>query len=118
MNAGCPYPYYYQASTEDLKEIRIDALPLGAMLNSKYELVELQLESGDSLVFCSDGIIEAENEMQDILGYDETMSCVKKSIQSSDSGDEVVQKIFEKVDQHSGVIEQTDDQTVIVVRYA
>jgi len=118
MNAGCPYPYYYQDSTEELKEIRIDALPLGAMLNSKYELVELQLEIGDSLVFCSDGIIEAENEMQDILGYDETMSCVKKSIQSSDSGDEVVQKIFEKVDQHSGVIEQTDDQTVIVVRYA
>mgnify|MGYP001232958232 FL=1 len=56
--------------------------------------------------------------MQDILGYDETMSCVKKSIQDSDSGYEVVRKIFEKVDQHLGVIEQTDDQTVIVVRYA
>ena len=116
MNAGCPYPYYYQASTGVLKEITIDALPLGAMLNSKYDLVELQLESGDSLVFCSDGIIEAENEMQDILGYDETMSCVKQFIQNSDSGDEVVRKIFEKVDQHSGVVEQTDDQTVIIVR--
>ena len=58
-NGGCPYPYFYKASDQSVDELNLSAFPLGVRDGSTYEVLEVPLDSGDVIVFCSDGIIEA-----------------------------------------------------------
>ncbi|MBI2505707.1 MAG: SpoIIE family protein phosphatase, partial [Candidatus Latescibacteria bacterium] len=57
-NAGCPYPYHDRAAAGEVVELQLDAYPLGVRPDTAYKVIEVQLEPGDRVVFCSDGIID------------------------------------------------------------
>ena len=45
----------------------MDAYPLGVLSDTAYRAIEVGLEPGDYVVFCSDGIIEVANVEGDIF---------------------------------------------------
>lgn len=47
----------------EITEPQVDAYPLGARVGTTYKAIETQLETGDCLVFCADGIMAALKEM-------------------------------------------------------
>ena len=58
-NAGIPYPIIKRGE-DDVEEISIDGLPLGAFKSSEYEETPpIELKSGNTIVLFSDGITEA-----------------------------------------------------------
>jgi phosphoserine phosphatase RsbU/P len=64
-NAGHLPPYL------DGKEVDVPgALPLGAKSGTRYETVRFQLPRGSRLTFYSDGIVEAQNAMGELFGFD------------------------------------------------
>ena len=71
-NGGCPYPYHFQEESGEMIELQVDAYPLGVSPGTKYPVVETQLQTGDQVVFCSDGIAEAENVSGEQFGYERT----------------------------------------------
>ncbi len=84
VNGGCPYPYLFRAETGEVLELQADAYPLGITPHTDYLAVEEQLCPGDYVVFCSDGIIEADDGTGRQFGFDRTAETVRACTPRSD----------------------------------
>ena len=115
-NGGCPPLYHFQAKTGEVVELETDAYPLGVRADTDYQAIEAQLEPGDWLVFCSDGIPEVENELEEQLGYERTLDVIQQACVEDLSAEETIDRIFEVVNAFRGEADQEDDMTCVVVR--
>ena len=115
VNGGCPYPYHYRAATGNTAELMLDALPLGLRAGSEYGALECELEVGDRVVFCSDGIIEAQDEDEQIFGFERTQDAVNRLSSMGLPAAQIIEELLREVDAFRGGAEQHDDQTVLVV---
>lgn len=52
------------------------SLPLGVMADARYDELDLHLREGDSLVFYTDGVVEARNEAGELYGFNRTSALV------------------------------------------
>ena len=114
-NSGCPYPYLYRAVGGSLTEVTSGALPLGLRPNQNYSAQEFSLEPGDRLVFCSDGIVEAANEVGEIFGFARLEEILEDACKRNLGANELVNHVFSVVGSFGGAVDQQDDQTIVVV---
>jgi len=112
-NAGLPYPIVKRG--KKVWELEVNGLPLGVMNDAEYTELSLDLEAGDFVVFYSDGIIEATNEMEEMY-QTERLIKVLQEIDLSLSANEMVDRILQDVTMFVGEVEQSDDITLVVVR--
>jgi serine phosphatase RsbU (regulator of sigma subunit) len=69
-NAGHDLPYRRTASsTAAAEELRATGMPLGLMPGMGYEEKEIVLEGGESILFYSDGLVEAHDPQRDMFGF-------------------------------------------------
>jgi serine phosphatase RsbU (regulator of sigma subunit) len=115
-NGGCPYTYHFRAASGDVAELQVDAYPLGVRANSVYASVEVSLEPGDYLVFCSDGIIEAENRSGELFGFERTADAIRNGCRQGVSSEALVQQVIAAAKGFAGETAQGDDQTIVAVR--
>jgi serine phosphatase RsbU (regulator of sigma subunit) len=115
-NGGCPYLYHYQSSTREIVELRVDAYPLGVSADSEYSIVETSFQSGDCLIFCSDGVIEVANEQDEMLGYDRVAALVQQTCREDLSAGEILDRILDAAQTFRGETSQADDMTCVVIR--
>ena len=115
VNGGCPYPYHYKAATGKTHELVLSALPLGVRAESKYGALECDLEVGDRVVFCSDGIIEAQDEDDQIFGFERTLDSVNRFASMGLSAPKIIDALLQESDAFRGLSDQHDDQTILVI---
>jgi serine phosphatase RsbU (regulator of sigma subunit)/predicted ester cyclase len=60
-NAGHDLPYLRGRSSDDAEELSARGMPLGLMPEMSYEEKEIVLDAGDSVLFYSDGLVEAHD---------------------------------------------------------
>jgi serine phosphatase RsbU (regulator of sigma subunit)/anti-sigma regulatory factor (Ser/Thr protein kinase) len=65
-NAGHPTPY--QRTSGGPVELRARGMPLGLFPDMPYDEKETTLAPGDSLIFYSDGLVEAHNPKEEMFG--------------------------------------------------
>jgi hypothetical protein len=76
-NAGHLPPYI------NGKELALDgALPLGALPDISFPTMRFQLAEGESMLFVSDGVIEARNSSGELFGFDRTRSLSSQPAES------------------------------------
>ena len=114
-NGGCPYPYHYQSANGEVSEIQIDAYPLGICSDTPYSVVEIQLAPGDRVVFCSDGIIEAENPSGEPFGFERTSETIGKGCSRDLTATQLLDYLISEVKTFTGETPQGDDQTVVIL---
>ncbi|MGB1893814.1 MAG: PP2C family protein-serine/threonine phosphatase, partial [Candidatus Latescibacterota bacterium] len=117
-NGGCPYPYFYKASDQSVDELNLSAFPLGVRDGSTYEVLEVPLDSGDVIVFCSDGIIEAAGKGDELFGFERVARIVGDAGIEGSNAEQIIDSLFSELDAFSDGYEQDDDQTIVVVRAA
>jgi serine phosphatase RsbU (regulator of sigma subunit) len=66
-NAGHNLPYLRHG--DSVVELRATGMPLGLMTGTNYEEKEARLQPGDSVLFYSDGLIEAHNPRREMFGF-------------------------------------------------
>jgi serine phosphatase RsbU (regulator of sigma subunit) len=115
-NGGCPYPFHYRANSSEITELQVDAYPLGVRPDTSYQTTEVQLQSGDFIIFCSDGIIEAGNGEGDIYGFEQTAETIRQGCSEDLSAEALIDRVISEVKTFSGETPQGDDQTMVVVR--
>ena len=115
-NGGCPYPYHFRASMGEITELQVDAYPLGVRVESSYPVIEVQLGPEDRVVFCSDGVIEAENSVGEIFGFEQTAETIRKGCQEGLSASALLDRIIGEVKAFAGDTPQGDDQTIVVLQ--
>jgi len=115
VNAGHNPPLLFKQGEASCRKLEAGGLILGAMPTMDgYDGSSVTLETGDTLVFYTDGITEALDEKRE-QEYDEDrlIKCIKANLHQS-SG-EIMQAIIDDVDRFSANI-QYDDVTLIVVK--
>jgi serine phosphatase RsbU (regulator of sigma subunit) len=91
-----------------------DNFPLGILDEADYRETEVWLPPGDTIVFYTDGIVEAMNKQEEIFGFERLLEIVKAG--ASMTADEMHREILDSVNRFSGGAAQHDDLTVIVMK--
>ena len=86
---------------------------MGILEEAEYVETRLNLQSGDKVIFYTDGIVEALNEREEIFGFDRLIDVVERA--GSASSDELLKKVLQEVRTFAGQALQHDDITIIVV---
>jgi serine phosphatase RsbU (regulator of sigma subunit) len=70
-NAGHDLPYRRKVGriSEGAEELRATGMPLGLMPGMGYEEKEVVLEAGESVLFYSDGLVEAHDVHREMFGF-------------------------------------------------
>ena len=116
-NAGFPLPVLIRNGTA--LPLAVRGVPLGLFTPSSYDPLRLQLQSGDIVVFCSDGIHEQANGSGEEFGLPRLLSHLART-RDSHSADKIAEDILDAATEHSGELagcnECRDDRTVVVLR--
>ena len=68
------------------------------------------------MVSCSDGIIEAQNEAEDMFGCERTAEVIRQAGQDGLEAAELVERLVVAVRAFAGEQPQGDDQTIVVLK--
>tara|TARA_Y100000590_G_scaffold297103_1_gene334818 strand:- start:27483 stop:30794 length:3312 start_codon:yes stop_codon:yes gene_type:complete len=115
-SAAMPPLYHYKSSTKEVDEILLEGLPLGSFKGETYGQLEISSEPGDAFVFISDGLPEATNKSEEMLGYEAVLNCVREN--GKNSAGEIKQSLFDLGAAWLDGIQNQDDITVVVVKKA
>ena len=115
-NAGHDCPYVL--NNAGLESLDCDAnLPVGAFEDTVYSMQETTLPEGSLLFLYTDGLTEAKNMQRAQFGsarVEETLGiCVAKDLPP----DLIIAQMTESVHQFVGEAEQSDDLTMLLIRY-
>lgn len=109
-NAGHDVPYVRRGNS--FLELRARGMPLGLLPGMPYEVEELQLEPGDSILFYSDGLVEAHNPQREMFGFPRLSQYVASHI----GGAALIEAVLEDLQVFTGPDwEQEDDVTLVTL---
>lgn len=113
-NAGHLYPYILRLGAAPFA-LESPSLPLGVREVIDTRTCEVALEEGDTIVYLSDGIVEALDANGDPFGFDQLESLLRTVRGRSPA--EVQETILSAIAVHSGTRPADDDRTVMVLRF-
>ena len=88
---------------------------LGPLMNTAYKNDRMVLNPGDLLLLYTDGVNEAMNEDRIIYSDERLIGTVAD--RKSDSAEQLVSLVMESVKRYSGEQPQSDDITILALRY-
>ena len=114
-NAGHPYPIMIKEDGSVQVFKTEDNLPLGVSSDYEYKEQTCYLASGTQLVLYSDGITEAQNGNAKFYKMERLLQFIEKNKNLSSKA--MVEGIIANVDAYAGDAEQSDDLTVMSLRF-
>ncbi len=112
-NGGAVQPLFARSDGE-VETIRAEGFPIGMFPNATWEEFSISTQPGDSIVFFSDGITDAQNADGEMFGTERLTACVKKHCRKSAS--KLAEVILNEVGRFQGSPDRFDDETVLVLR--
>ncbi|MEX1252813.1 MAG: SpoIIE family protein phosphatase [Dehalococcoidia bacterium] len=110
-NAGHNLPYL--RTEGGVREIRATGMPLGLMPGMVYEEQRVVLEHGESVLFHSDGLVEAHNSRREMFGFPKLMGLVG----SHPGGAGLIDHLLAELSSFAGPEhEQEDDITLVTLQ--
>src|SRR6056297_89474 len=114
VNAGHDHTYLIRKNSEP-EELEGTGLLLAVVEDTDYEVNQVSLLPGDLLLFFTDGITEAMNNKKQEYGL-ERLRNLAESL-SDQTAENIAAEILKDVNSHSAGAEQSDDITLIIVKY-
>ena len=111
-NAGMPLPLHLHGG--QVRQIRVEGVPLGLLANTEYQETTISLESGDLLAMFSDGVVEASREDEEEFGYRRLEQILREEAQRPVA--EILAKISAEVARFEAGRPRSDDQTLMLMR--
>jgi len=110
-NAGHDVPYVRRG--DDCEELRARGMPLGLMPGMSYEEKEIVVGQGESVLFYSDGLVEAHNPRGEMFGFPRLKRLVAKhETEERSLVDFLMEKLYSFVGEGW---EQEDDITLLTL---
>ena len=105
---------------QEVQQIPVKAnLPIGVFSDFAYELQELQLEAQSTLFLFTDGLTEARNSQREQFRMKRIMDTLTKETSQAGSlnAQQLVTLMTDTVNRFAGDAEQSDDLTMLAIRY-
>lgn len=90
-------------------------IPIGVMCGFDFVEQSMQLPDHGTLFLYTDGVNEAENKNAELFGNKRMLSVVRRN--SCESAKSIVQHMLQEVNQFAGDAAQSDDITMLCLRY-
>jgi PAS domain S-box-containing protein len=111
-NAGHDPPYLRHHGS-DVEELRARGMPLGLMPGMEYEEKEITLQTGESVLFYSDGLVEAHDPKGEMFGFPRLQDLV--GVHRSDESSLIDFLLSELTNFTGEDWEQEDDITLVTL---
>ncbi len=112
-NAGHDLPY--RKSADRVEELRATGMPLGLMPGMHYDEREVMLNPDDTVLFYTDGLVEAHNPQREMFGFPH----LKALLEDHPGGLATINYLLDQLAAFTGPNwEQEDDATLVVLQRA
>ena len=113
-NAGHDLPYLRGRSSNDAEELSARGMPLGLMPEMSYEEKETVLDAGDSVLFYSDGLVEAHDpQRHQMFGFPRLRALVAGNAEKLSFVTLLIAELYSFTGEEW---EQEDDITLLTLR--
>lgn len=113
VSAGMPGPLLIR--NQQCQILQIPGMPPGLFPNMTYDEFPLQLQPGDSLLFCTDGLTDARNLQDQEFGLEGLQEVCR--LHSTDSPLDLLGQVFSAIQEFTLHCRQWDDMTAAVFHY-
>ena len=110
-NAGHDLPYW-RRNVGGAEELRARGMPLGLMPGMGYEAKQTILEAGESVLFYSDGLVEAHDPKGEMFGFPRLRALAAQHGKERSLGDFLMEELYSFVGEGW---EQEDDITLLTL---
>ena len=114
-SAGMPPVFYYNKESNQIEEIVIQGMPLGAMRNAKYNIISKEIRSGDTILLLTDGLPEQMNPNEEMFDYPRVKKHFHEIIENAPQ--EIIEKLVEAGDNWMDGRIQDDDISFVIIRF-
>jgi phosphoserine phosphatase RsbU/P len=114
VNCGHNPALLFRAQTGTVTRLNSSCAPVGISPENPCELASADLATGDVLVFYTDGVTEAENQLGEELGTERLSTIVQHG--ASSSAEALMTDIFDSAASFCSEVGFNDDVTVLVVK--
>ncbi len=115
-SAGMPPTLVFRSAKNEVEEIVIKGMPLGAFNKFEYNEIELEISDGDIILLLTDGIEETFNRDKEMFGSERIKEILKQS--ADKAPEELIDILNVKAKQWRQGLPQADDITFVVLKYA
>ena len=112
--AGMPPVLIYRSDENLVEEILLEGMPLGGFIGAEREEASYQLQSGDTVLFMSDGLPEMLNPENEMLDYPKTKELFEEVADQSPKT--IIDHIFKASTAWADGEPQADDITLVVIK--
>lgn len=113
VNAGHNFPLYLDKNGS-IQNLETGGLMLGIVPEAAFEDAAVKFQPGEIIVIYSDGVTEAENQLEDMFGEKR----LAKALQDykHESANAIMTRIYQQVKEFEGQDKQDDDITLVVIK--
>ncbi len=116
-NAAHNPPLWWHAATKSVTRLDTLGMLIGLDANSEYEDAQVKLESGDKVIYYTDGLTDAVAAGGDRFDEDNFVTSFRTACKYCNTPQEIVEYLFDQVEQFIGFDRQnTDDMTLVVLQ--
>ncbi|MCH9630582.1 MAG: hypothetical protein S4CHLAM37_05830 [Chlamydiia bacterium] len=114
--SSCGHPFGYIFRDGELyKELSTPGMALGVEKSYHPTIADVTVEKGDTLVFITDGVIEAQNPEGELFGKQRFYKSVIRNLDKHE--DKILENVVNEVQEFEKDLEmQSDDLTMLVVK--
>jgi len=113
-NAGHPPALMLRADQATCTTLNADGVLLGINKDASFTEIRVRVQTGDMVVFYTDGVTETRNEVGDMFGLDRLAQAV--SAHRADDPEIVVGEVLSALGRFAGTRQRDDDLTIVVMK--
>ena len=119
VNGGHNPPLIYRAATDRFEYLTSSArnYALGLMEDADFEQETLELSAGDMIYLYTDGVTEALNTREELYGEERLEKCLNGLGAGNVSVEKILEAVRLSIEKYADGAEQSDDITMIGLRY-
>ena len=116
-NAAHNPPLLWHAATKTIKRLDTLGMLIGLDAHNQYENAQVQLRSGDTIIYYTDGFTDAASQNGDRFDEENLIRAFGWACKQSLEPQSILEYLFEKVRHFIGTANQnTDDMTLVVMQ--
>ena len=114
-NAAHNPPLLWKSSDQKIIKLDADGFVLGLQKEAEYRCAEIKLNENDLILYYTDGIIDTSNSLGERFDEERLIKILIKLCKQSYSSQEILNKLFKKLDDFTGQNRHLEDDASMVI---
>ncbi len=114
-NAAHNPPLLWKSADQKIIKLDADGFVLGLQKDAEYRCGEIKLNENDLVLYYTDGVIDTSNSLGERFDEERLIKILSKLCKQSYTSQEILNKLFKKLDDFTGQNRHLEDDASIVI---